>query len=308
MPKLRLAVFDDPDLVPMLGRLFPNAEIEIVPDYSVLPAIAEQIDGAIWTLEQASAWAAAHPGFTAVQPAGTGSPILLAYLMPPGADSLRQYLDQWLELKAIDGFRATPDGFLDRRQASRPPPAPLEAPRRAIRAKAPRSAAILSEVINPQLGGIGVPKRIPSGSNINPAHAAFGIAGTCSGADWDRGGDAVDVGRGQPYREERTILFEGGDALVPGIGITSRPCANTQARRAAPGAALLRRSPGSARRGRGCGRGCRPCSAAGGPGIAIGESPGRGRRRPASCGRAAHRRRTRCRDRGVSSGLLACSR
>ena len=107
MPKLRLAVFDDPVLVPMLRRLFPNAEIEIVPDYSVLPAIAEQIDGAIWTLEQASAWAAAHPGFTAVQPAGTGSPILLAYLMPPGADSLRQYLDQWLELKAIDGFRAT---------------------------------------------------------------------------------------------------------------------------------------------------------------------------------------------------------
>ena len=77
-----------------------------MPDYSELPAIADHIDGAIWTLEQASAWAAAHPGFTAVQPAGTGSPILLAYLMPPGADSLRQYLDQWLELKAADGFRA----------------------------------------------------------------------------------------------------------------------------------------------------------------------------------------------------------
>ena len=61
MPELRLAVFDDPVLVPMLGRLFPNAEIEIVSDYSVLPAIAGHIDGAIWTLEQASAWAAAHP-------------------------------------------------------------------------------------------------------------------------------------------------------------------------------------------------------------------------------------------------------
>ena len=106
MPKLRLAVFDDPVLVPMLQRLFPNAEIQIVPDYSVLPSIADQIDGAIWTLEQASAWAAAHPGYTAVQPAGTGSPILLAYLMPPGAESLRQYIDQWLELKTADDFRA----------------------------------------------------------------------------------------------------------------------------------------------------------------------------------------------------------
>ncbi len=106
MPNLRLAVFDDPVLVPMVHRLFPDAHIEILPDYSNLPAIADHIDGAIWTLEQASAWAAAHPGFTAVQPAGTGSPILLAYLMSPGADSLRQYLDQWLELKAADGFRA----------------------------------------------------------------------------------------------------------------------------------------------------------------------------------------------------------
>jgi hypothetical protein len=106
MPKLRLAVFDDPVLVPMLKRLFPNAAIEIVPNYSVLPRIADRIDGAIWSLEQAGAWAAAHPGFTAVQPADTGSPILLAYMLPPGADDFRQYLDQWLELKASDGFRA----------------------------------------------------------------------------------------------------------------------------------------------------------------------------------------------------------
>jgi proton glutamate symport protein len=105
MPSLRLAVFDDPVLVPMLRRLFPNAQIELVPDYSVLPSISDHIDGAIWTLEQASAWAAAHPGFTAVQPAGTGSPILLAYLMPPGAEGLRQYLNQWLDLKSADGFR-----------------------------------------------------------------------------------------------------------------------------------------------------------------------------------------------------------
>jgi hypothetical protein len=26
--------------------------------------------------------------------------------MPPAAEGLRQYIDQWLELKAADGFRA----------------------------------------------------------------------------------------------------------------------------------------------------------------------------------------------------------
>jgi proton glutamate symport protein len=105
MPDLRLAVFNDPVLLPTIRRLFPNAAIQVLPDYSVLPTVADRIDGAIWTLEQAGAWAAAHPGFTAVRPANTGGPILIAYLMPPGAEGLRQYLDQWLELKASDGFR-----------------------------------------------------------------------------------------------------------------------------------------------------------------------------------------------------------
>jgi hypothetical protein len=35
-----------------------------------------------------------------------GAPVLFAYLMPPGAESLRRYLDQGLELKNSDGFRA----------------------------------------------------------------------------------------------------------------------------------------------------------------------------------------------------------
>src|SRR5262249_48013200 len=104
MPHLRLAVFDDPVLVPMLHRLFPGAAVELVHDYTVLPSIADRINGALWTLQQAAAFAAAHSGFTAVQPDGMGSPILFAYLMPPGADGFRQYLDQWLELKANDGF------------------------------------------------------------------------------------------------------------------------------------------------------------------------------------------------------------
>jgi proton glutamate symport protein len=106
MANLRLAVFDDPVLVPMVRFLFPKAAIKEVPNYDVLPAIAGEVDAAIWTLQQASSWAEAHPGFTAVAPANTGGPILLAYLMPPGSDIFRRYLDQWLELKTADGFRA----------------------------------------------------------------------------------------------------------------------------------------------------------------------------------------------------------
>lgn len=106
MPNLQLAVCDDPVLVPMVRFLFPEATIKVVPSDSVLAEFAAgQVDGAVWTLEQAGAWAAAHPGFTAVAPADTGGPILLTYLMPPGADIFRRYLDQWLELKEANGFR-----------------------------------------------------------------------------------------------------------------------------------------------------------------------------------------------------------
>jgi Na+/H+-dicarboxylate symporter/ABC-type amino acid transport substrate-binding protein len=105
IPHLRLAVFDDPVLLPLVRHLFPVASIELVRDYSVLPGMADRFDAAIWTLQQAGAWAASHPGFTAVAPSGMGSPLLFAYLLPPGADSFRQFLDQWLELHAGNGFR-----------------------------------------------------------------------------------------------------------------------------------------------------------------------------------------------------------
>jgi Na+/H+-dicarboxylate symporter/ABC-type amino acid transport substrate-binding protein len=107
LAKLRLAVCDDPMLVPMAKFFFPKAAIKVVASENVAAAIsADQIDGVMWTLQQASAWAAAHPGFTAVAPGDMGSPILLTYMMPPGADILRRYVDQWVELKAADGFRA----------------------------------------------------------------------------------------------------------------------------------------------------------------------------------------------------------
>ena len=64
---LKLAVYDDSVLVPLSRNLFPNAQLVILPNYDRLPGMP-QLNGAVWTLEQGTAWAAEHAGFTAVAP------------------------------------------------------------------------------------------------------------------------------------------------------------------------------------------------------------------------------------------------
>ena len=103
---LKLAVYDDPVLLTLSRSLFANAELVVVPDYSSLPGVMSRVDGAVWTLEQGTAWAAEHTGFTAVAPDGLGGPIPSAYAMAPDAAELSAYLNQWLQLRKEDGFRA----------------------------------------------------------------------------------------------------------------------------------------------------------------------------------------------------------
>jgi len=105
-PGLRLAVFDDPVLVPLSRRLFPKAQLVIIPDYDSLPGIMNRVDGAVWTLQQAAAWAAEHPGFTAVAPDHIAGPISTVFAMAPDSSELGAYVSQWLQLKDSDGFRA----------------------------------------------------------------------------------------------------------------------------------------------------------------------------------------------------------
>ena len=83
MPDLKLAAFEGPALLPLVHQLFPKASVKIVPNYASLPELGDEVDGAVWTLEQASAWAAAHPGYTAVQPSELGAPIPFAFLFHP---------------------------------------------------------------------------------------------------------------------------------------------------------------------------------------------------------------------------------
>jgi proton glutamate symport protein len=123
MPHLKLAAFGGPALISLVHQLFPRAAVEFVPNYNNLSELGEKIDAAVWTLEQASAWATAHPGFTAVQPSDLGAPIPFAFLLPPGAQDFREYLNQWLKLKTTAGFRQTQiDYWIDGKPRTAPKP------------------------------------------------------------------------------------------------------------------------------------------------------------------------------------------
>jgi proton glutamate symport protein len=105
MKGLRLAMSVDPVLHPLWTRLFPNAEITMVPDYRTPPDFSK-VDAAVWSLEQAAAFARSHRGITAVVPQGLGNPFLLTYLMPPGSEVMVHFVNYWLELRRADGARA----------------------------------------------------------------------------------------------------------------------------------------------------------------------------------------------------------
>ncbi len=120
---LTIAVFDDPIMQALAKRLFPSAKVVVFPNYHVLPDHPE-VDAAIWTLEQAKAWATPRPDFTAVVPKDVGGPFLLAYLMPENSTRFRRFLDYWLMLQRTNGFhdrlvRLWIDGKPEPKQAPR---------------------------------------------------------------------------------------------------------------------------------------------------------------------------------------------
>jgi proton glutamate symport protein len=100
---LKIATFKSDILIPLARTLFPRAEVVAVPDYRALLR-DESIDAALWTLDQARAWAAANPGFSAVVPSDFGPPLLMAYLMPPNSRAFVGFIDQWLDLQRVNGF------------------------------------------------------------------------------------------------------------------------------------------------------------------------------------------------------------
>ncbi|MEX3009767.1 cation:dicarboxylase symporter family transporter [Hoeflea sp. TYP-13] len=102
---LTIAVFDDPVLVPQAKRSFPSAKIKVVKNYDGLAEL-QDVDAAIWTLEQARAWAISHEGFSTAVPRDTASRFLFGYLMPPNSPSLSDYLNYWMGLQKDNGVLA----------------------------------------------------------------------------------------------------------------------------------------------------------------------------------------------------------
>jgi ABC-type amino acid transport substrate-binding protein len=109
-PGLRIAVFSSDILVPLAKTLLPQAEVLVVPDYEALLRDSS-IDAALWTLDQARAWAASHPGYSAVVPSDFGTPFLMAYLMPPDSREFAVLVDQWLDLQTTNGFQAATKSY-----------------------------------------------------------------------------------------------------------------------------------------------------------------------------------------------------
>lgn len=102
-PGLTFAVFDDPVMIDLAKRLFSKAKVVVLPSYDELPGHPE-VDGALWTLEQARAWAAPRQDYTAVVPRDLGAQFLIAYLMPADALQFREFIDNWLRLQRASGF------------------------------------------------------------------------------------------------------------------------------------------------------------------------------------------------------------
>jgi len=114
-PDLRIGIFGDSVLIPVLKDVLPQAAVITEPDYNVLPDFAK-IDAAFWTLAQAEATAAAHPRLVAVATKDIGSPFLFAYLTPPHSEGLLHLINYSLAASARSGFTQTQTAYwIDRR-------------------------------------------------------------------------------------------------------------------------------------------------------------------------------------------------
>ena len=79
-------------LLKLSRTAFPDAQFVTIESYFQLPAMMTRVDAAVWTLEQATAWSAESPGFTAVVPKGTSTLVPIAYALPPDSGDLGTYV------------------------------------------------------------------------------------------------------------------------------------------------------------------------------------------------------------------------
>jgi Na+/H+-dicarboxylate symporter/ABC-type amino acid transport substrate-binding protein len=101
---LKLGALRDSAIFRLAQHLFPKAQIVPLATYDEF-AHRPDVDAAVWSVDQAHAWASGHPGYTAVAASGMGAPLMFAYFLPPDATTLTLYLNAWLALQTNNGFR-----------------------------------------------------------------------------------------------------------------------------------------------------------------------------------------------------------
>jgi Na+/H+-dicarboxylate symporter len=100
---LRIGVFNDTVLAGFVRETFPRAKVVYVESLGDMLSF-NGFDALIWTEEQALILASLRPGISVVRTKDLHSPLLFAYMMPPGSDEMLRYINYWLELRDSDGF------------------------------------------------------------------------------------------------------------------------------------------------------------------------------------------------------------
>ena len=105
---LRMGVFNDPVLIPIINNNFPQAKVVILPDFqseTLAQAFkSHSINAVFWSRAQTDIWALGHPDYVSVAPSELAAPFLMGYMVQNNSPLFLNFLNYWLELKKNDGF------------------------------------------------------------------------------------------------------------------------------------------------------------------------------------------------------------
>lgn len=106
---LRVGLFKDPVLIPLVKKNLPNAQLVILPSASGQAPLRafenNEIDAVVWSQVQTEVWTWAHPSYRSITPTGLAAPFLMAYMVQRDSGEFVNFLNYWLELKQNDGFK-----------------------------------------------------------------------------------------------------------------------------------------------------------------------------------------------------------
>lgn len=105
-PEVQIAVLNHTSFVALAKRLFPGKKLVLIENEEEF-ANHPTAQLLFWAEQEAISWVIRHPPYTVIFPTPSLGIDSFGYLMKPGATRLLTFLDQWLELKANEGFTQT---------------------------------------------------------------------------------------------------------------------------------------------------------------------------------------------------------